>query len=630
MSRIFATLLGLLLTGPAFAQSAGTLNLLGPSSTPPAPQILRVDQLNDPINAALTAKADVANPVFTGTLTAPVGAFTTLTASASVSGVGFTALLAPYAPLTSPTFTGTVTGAAAVFSGNVTLGANSLLISGPNITLGGANGTLGISSGGTGGIQLKTTNGVQFSIANSSAAAINSVRVIGGISGQPATIQAVGDAAAVLNISAGTGGTAGQVNIKTQFTTIAGGLQTIVNPVYVSGAAINPGSVNKPLFWQDTTISGVIDTGSAAWNFLRTNDAASITGISSAPGILNIDHEMNTGFDGARNSVTIRSQKNAAAATGGNYVYTGLTLLGSYLAGDGSIGNYLGSSVLFNPDITCQMDYSPSCNNTEFDIRLRAGMHAISKVNLIVNYGISDAVKGGTTDAALMFMASTTVAPGTGRGNNIFQVGSELYAWPLDPNVTTSSIIKAQVNTVGNQGLNGFPAQTYAGYGVDFMPVYLRNYAWRTTGHWIDAVGQEFIGPGSITYSTTGLSISATKVTEQTAVVVAGGVGYVAGDELVDANGGLWSVATLAGTAVATVTNLRPGFASSCPGAGAPTTGGYGLGATLTISCSAAATQVSIQPAGGDVLMAGLATSAPATHCALWANAGVVTRTTCP
>ena len=69
----------LLTAGSAVAQSPGTLNLLGPSTTPGAPQITSVGQLNAPINAALAAKADalngtLTNPTLAGTVDVAVGA----------------------------------------------------------------------------------------------------------------------------------------------------------------------------------------------------------------------------------------------------------------------------------------------------------------------------------------------------------------------------------------------------------------------------------------------------------------------------------------------------------------------------------------------------------------------------
>lgn len=58
-------ILGLLFATSAHAQSVGSLNLAGPSTTPGAPQITSVLQLNDPINTALADKADAVNGVLT-------------------------------------------------------------------------------------------------------------------------------------------------------------------------------------------------------------------------------------------------------------------------------------------------------------------------------------------------------------------------------------------------------------------------------------------------------------------------------------------------------------------------------------------------------------------------------------
>ena len=53
-----AFLVLLLLASPAFAQSPGTVNLVGPSTSPGAPQITPA-AVNTAVNVALTAKADV-------------------------------------------------------------------------------------------------------------------------------------------------------------------------------------------------------------------------------------------------------------------------------------------------------------------------------------------------------------------------------------------------------------------------------------------------------------------------------------------------------------------------------------------------------------------------------------------
>lgn len=72
----------LLLAWPAAAQSPGTVNLVGPSTSPGAPQITP-QAINDAVNAALARKLDFGpiNNTSIGSTTPGTGAFTTLTAS---------------------------------------------------------------------------------------------------------------------------------------------------------------------------------------------------------------------------------------------------------------------------------------------------------------------------------------------------------------------------------------------------------------------------------------------------------------------------------------------------------------------------------------------------------------------
>ncbi|CAJ0778705.1 hypothetical protein LMG7141_00789 [Ralstonia condita] len=75
---------------------------------------------NSGINAATLGGATFAAPGAIGGTTAGSGAFTTLTASSTVSGAGFTSLLSPYAPLASPALTGTPTAPTAAGNTNTT------------------------------------------------------------------------------------------------------------------------------------------------------------------------------------------------------------------------------------------------------------------------------------------------------------------------------------------------------------------------------------------------------------------------------------------------------------------------------------------------------------------------------
>lgn len=126
MRRILALVL-CLLGSPALAQTAGSINLFGPSTVPGAPQIGPA-AINTAVNAALGLKLDAANPVFTGTMSGPnatigtLGVTGTTTLTGTVSGTGITALLAPYALKASPTFSGILNGAAFAFTGNGSVG----------------------------------------------------------------------------------------------------------------------------------------------------------------------------------------------------------------------------------------------------------------------------------------------------------------------------------------------------------------------------------------------------------------------------------------------------------------------------------------------------------------------------
>jgi hypothetical protein len=96
---------------PGFAQSLGTLNLTGPSSNPPGPQISRVEQINGPVNAALAAKQDYVGPPPTAMLKGVGGVVT-----AAVPGVDYLAPNGSGAALTGLTW-GQVGGTPTTLSG---------------------------------------------------------------------------------------------------------------------------------------------------------------------------------------------------------------------------------------------------------------------------------------------------------------------------------------------------------------------------------------------------------------------------------------------------------------------------------------------------------------------------------
>ena len=90
------------------------------------------------------------NGTSVGATTASTGAFTTLTASGTVSGAGFTTLLAPYAPLASPALTGTPTAPTATVNTNTTqLATTAFVLAQASSTSPAMDGTATVGTGTT-------------------------------------------------------------------------------------------------------------------------------------------------------------------------------------------------------------------------------------------------------------------------------------------------------------------------------------------------------------------------------------------------------------------------------------------------------------------------------------------------
>jgi hypothetical protein len=131
-----------------------------------------------------TGYAQLASPTFTGSVTIPggsitntsisgsTGSFTTLAASSTVSGAGFTTLLSPYALLASPTFTGTVTTAALTATGAIT----------PSQTAGivGTTTNNNANVGSVGEVAASVVTSPGSSIANNTASNITSISLTAG------------------------------------------------------------------------------------------------------------------------------------------------------------------------------------------------------------------------------------------------------------------------------------------------------------------------------------------------------------------------------------------------------------------------------------------------------------------
>lgn len=175
-----------------------------------------------------------------------------------------------------------------------------------------------------------------------------------------------------------------------------------------------------------------------------------------------------------------------------------------------------------------------------------------------------------------------------------------------------------------------------AGKGIEFNDVTFTTCSICVPGLWVDPAGVTNIGTAFLTPTSAGLEIDAKgSIGTGTPTINSGGSGMVSAVFIADdPYGGVYLMAAAAGAATAVTTVIRqprypttPGPATRVLTARVPE---IGTGAILNGTWDSTRTALSIQPTGGPVVMAGLPTSAPATHCALWVNTGVVTRTTCP
>jgi collagen type VII alpha len=594
-------------TWSALTWSMITGTTLPTGLTIPTPTITGGTINGTTIGATTPAAGTFTNETITGTL--GVTGATTLSGGGTLGGT-FTG---------AHTLSGVVTmssaGTALVVTNSASIG-NTLTIN-PSSTIplvisnnliqvtGTGNGPLTFRTLGSGNFSFFTEGGTtdEFQI-NDVANSISWLRVSGGISGNGPTIQAVGDTAANINLFPGA---TGFFNVGGARTILSGMLQIQGNRTYVATNPIQNTGPNYAALWEDTAVTGTTGAGASTYNFIRVTDSLNANASGFYP--LNINHLINAGWDGFRQALAVSQQVTAASGGNGN-----LNTIG-FFARFGNVGNQLNeggtgnpndssswhaSTVNVNIDTGCNVLYSQGCEGVENDMRNMAP--TFSKKIEILSYSINDSAHG-LDDCALCIVGNSAIAPGTGRGLYIIELGGETSGWPLDESNANTVIMGEFKQNVGNQGA-GYPFQSNAGHGWYFPGANFVNDAWYTTGHRIDGAGQAFIGPGSITYDQTGLYIGATNLTTTTATIGFGGVGYIVGDHVLEPiSGGQWQVTTVGTngllTGLAPLSPARPGFPATCPSGLQTLLGGGGHAATATISCSAAANQITLQPSGG-------------------------------
>jgi hypothetical protein len=182
--------------------------------------------------------------------------------------------------------------------------------------------------------------------------------------------------------------------------------------------------------------------------------------------------------------------------------------------------------------------------------------------------------------------------------------------------------------------------QAITHFGFDLFGGKFVDNVIRSTGWAVDGQGQQSIGPARISYIPGGVKLSVPAFVANAATVNNGGSSYKLGDQVWDAYGGLYTVATITGgSTIGSVTPIAgyPSFPPTANPTAVAVKGGTGINnATLNLT-TVATGLLQLSDVGqilsflADTALApNLPTSAPTAHCALWINANVVNRTTCP
>lgn len=187
----------------------------------------------------------------------------------------------------------------------------------------------------------------------------------------------------------------------------------------------------------------------------------------------------------------------------------------------------------------------------EVNVTAASGTTAGAKKGIQIVKEASDAVQGGEgIDAGLMIADQIGATAYWNRG---IQLGSEAGQWPFKSDGT---LIAAP------EGQNSRTVAANTGYGVDFSRVKFATAAYKSMGYTVTGAGALTAAGGinastaALTGTSTGAKLDVPNKLASAAVVSAGGSGYQVGDRITTATGGIYEVATLSGSAVATVTAL--------------------------------------------------------------------------
>lgn len=322
---------------------------------------------------------------------------------------------------------------------------------------------------------------------------------------------------------------------------------------------------------------------------------------------------------GGHIALNVLAQQTAATgnfAAGGNFNVVGAFLGANVSFNEGGTsfvaGSHTGSLFGFNPAVTMNSGatFFSEAAASEFNLNIKTGASVFVKYGVAIVKEATDHVQGASgLDAAIALSDQLTAVPW------FYGVlfGNEGGQWAFDGN---SVLIGSRLNSAQATQMGA------AKWDIDFLSNTTTKGLIQGPNFHVGNTGNVRVGFGALKPNPAGMVIVADGLQAATATVASAGTGY-AGGITYDANGNIWQLTVngsggiIAATIVQAVQTTTATTPIDIPG--------------INYSIAASGGSLNVSYASGtDIIMPDLPTSAPATHCALWSNSNVITRTTCP
>jgi hypothetical protein len=343
-------------------------------------------------------------------------------------------------------------------------------------------------------------------------------------------------------------------------------------------------------------VSGVTGANEVFYNSFYSGGTSDTLDASSAPinpATVKVNTSFNTGAKGGRTGIRVNvSPASATSLVAANSFIVGGEIFSSSRYSFGGTDTGSGAVGQLDPINTVGRAYSGATNLIV--------VSGFGEMNMSVDAGASAAIMNGlqisrlSTDAGTVgkfrafYFAGTQ--PTQGSTNSLPDMdygmvwGHDHHQWSFG---NTSKMI-GWIPQIAGTNLGNAPIYpSNLGWGIDLWGVNVVNQAFRSTGFAVQGTGAVSIGTASLTPSSAGLTVSAPGYSVTAYPVNAGGSGYQVGEYLYDTSGGIYAVATLSGSAVATVTQVAVAYAGAAQANPMGLTGGSGTGANLNLTWTA-------------------------------------------